>query len=79
MLDRLLNPMAESKQIIGRWTRFRDGYRKLSFNLNTLDSTVTAPSKFADPVFDGDPTLAAREQISVSSLTGRHFWRTSSD
>ncbi len=61
VLLRLVNSMVEFKQIIGRGTRVRDDYGKLTFNI--LDYTGTATRNFADPAFDGDPAFATQEQI----------------
>jgi type I restriction enzyme R subunit len=61
VLIRLVNSMVEFKQIIGRGTRVRDDYAKLTFNI--LDYTGTATRNFADPVFDGDPAFATQEEI----------------
>ena len=61
VLVRLVNSMVEFKQIIGRGTRVRDDYGKLTFNI--LDYTGTATRNFADPAFDGDPAFAAQEEI----------------
>ncbi|HVM48812.1 MAG TPA: DEAD/DEAH box helicase family protein, partial [Candidatus Acidoferrum sp.] len=56
VLLRLVNSMVEFKQIIGRGTRVREEYGKLTFNI--LDYTGTATRNFADPAFDGDPAFA---------------------
>ena len=61
VLVRLVNSMVEFKQIIGRGTRVRDDYAKLTFNI--LDYTGTATRNFADPAFDGDPAFATEEEI----------------
>lgn len=61
VLVRLVNSMVEFKQIIGRGTRVRDDYGKLTFNI--LDYTGTATRNFADPAFDGDPAFATQEEI----------------
>ena len=61
VLLRLVNSMVEFKQIIGRGTRVRDDYNKLTFNI--LDYTGTATRNFADPDFDGDPAFATQEEI----------------
>jgi type I restriction enzyme R subunit len=53
VLARIVTSMTEFKQIIGRGTRVRDDYNKLSFNI--LDYTGSATRLFADPSFDGDP------------------------
>jgi type I restriction enzyme R subunit len=61
VLVRLVNSMVEFKQIIGRGTRVREDYGKLTFNI--LDYTGTATWNFADPAFDGDPAFATQEEI----------------
>jgi type I restriction enzyme R subunit len=61
VLLRLIGSMTEFKQIIGRGTRVRDEYGKLFFNI--LDYTGTATRMFADPDFDGDPTIETEETI----------------
>jgi type I restriction enzyme R subunit len=61
VLLRLVNSMVEFKQIIGRGTRVRDDYNKLTFNI--IDYTGTATRNFADPAFDGDPAFATQEEI----------------
>lgn len=55
VLARVVNSISEFKQIIGRGTRVRDDYGKLYFSI--IDYTGTATRLFADPEFDGDPTL----------------------
>ena len=54
VLARVVGSMTEFKQIIGRGTRLREDYGKLSFNI--IDYTGTATTNFADPDFDGEPT-----------------------
>src|SRR6185295_14776707 len=61
VLARVINSMTEFKQIIGRGTRVRDDYGKLSFDI--LDYTGSATRLFADPEFDGDPALISEVQI----------------
>jgi len=61
VLLRLVNSMVEFKQIIGRGTRVRDDYNKLTFNI--IDYTGTATRNFADSAFDGDPAFATQEEI----------------
>jgi type I restriction enzyme R subunit len=61
VLVRLVNSMVEFKQIIGRGTRVRDDYGKLTFSI--LDYTGAATRNFADPAFDGDPAFATQEEI----------------
>jgi type I restriction enzyme R subunit len=53
--------MTEFKQIIGRGTRVRDDYGKYFFNI--LDYTGSATRHFADPDFDGEPTLIDEQAI----------------
>lgn len=60
VLARVINSMPEFKQIIGRGTRVRADYGKLSFDI--LDYTGSATRLFADPEFDGDP-------VSVIAIT----------
>src|SRR3546814_16609787 len=55
--------MTEFKQIIGRGTRLREDYGKLFFNI--LDYTGTATEKFADPDFDGEPTVETITDIDA--------------
>lgn len=54
VLDQNINSMAEFKQIIGRGTRLREDYQKLFF---TIIDFKGATRLFADPDFDGEPTL----------------------
>jgi type I restriction enzyme R subunit len=61
-LIRIVGSMSEFKQIIGRGTRVREDKGKLFFNI--LDYTGSATQKFADPAFDGEPTLATVEEIN---------------
>lgn len=62
VLVRVINSMTDFKQIIGRGTRVRDDYGKLFFSI--LDYTGSATRLFADPAFDGDPTLETEEHIN---------------
>jgi type I restriction enzyme, R subunit len=62
-----INSMTEFKQIIGRGTRVRDDYDKLSFNI--LDYTGSATARFADPHFDGDPVLITEVEINEQGET----------
>jgi len=62
VLFRHIGSMTDFKQIIGRGTRVREDYGKLFFTI--LDYTGTATQKFADPAFDGEPTLATVEQVN---------------
>jgi type I restriction enzyme R subunit len=64
ILARIVGPMSEFKQIIGRGTRLRDDYGKLWFNI--LDYTTRV---FADPAFDGEPTRITEEQITEDGET----------
>jgi type I restriction enzyme R subunit len=61
VLARVVGSMSEFKQIIGRGTRVRDDYGKLWFNI--IDYTGSATRLFADPEFDGDPTLLTEEDL----------------
>lgn len=61
VLARVIGSMSEFKQIIGRGTRVRDDYGKLWFSI--LDYTGSATRLFADPDFDGDPTLVTEEEL----------------
>src|SRR5262249_40160945 len=61
VLLRVINSMTEFKQIIGRGTRVRDDYGKLFFSI--LDYTGSATRLFADPEFDGDPSIETEETI----------------
>jgi len=61
VLARVVNSMAEFKQIIGCGTRVRDDYGKYSFNL--LDYTGSAARQFADPAFDREPVAQVEEKI----------------
>jgi type I restriction enzyme R subunit len=61
VLVRIINSMTDFKQIIGRGTRVRDDYGKLFFNI--LDYTGSATRLFADPTFDGDPSVETEQQI----------------
>ncbi len=61
VLVRVVNSMTEFKQIIGRGTRVRDDYGKLTFSI--LDYTNSATRMFRDPDFDGDPVFISEEEI----------------
>jgi type I restriction enzyme R subunit len=61
VLARVVNSMTEFKQIIGRGTRVRDDYGKLTFSI--IDYTNSATRLFRDPEFDGDPVLITEEEI----------------
>jgi type I restriction enzyme R subunit len=67
VLARVVGSMTEFKQIIGRGTRVRDDYGKLSFNI--LDYTGSATQHFADPDFDGDPALAIVQAMDAEGHT----------
>ncbi len=67
VLARVVGSMSEFKQIIGRGTRLRDDYGKLWFNI--IDYTGSATRMFADPTFDGDPTLITEEEIAENGET----------
>jgi len=66
VLARVVNSMIEFKQIIGRGTRVRDDYGKLSFTI--LDYTGSATERFADPAFDGDPILETAEDLAGGGI-----------
>ncbi len=66
VLVRVINSMTEFKQIIGRGTRVRDDYGKLFFSI--LDYTGSATRLFADPEFDGDPSLETEQRIDELGL-----------
>jgi type I restriction enzyme, R subunit len=61
VLFRMVNPMTEFKQIIGRGTRVREDKEKLFFTI--LDYTGSATRNFADPDFDGEPPLITEAEI----------------
>lgn len=61
VLLRVINSMTEFKQIIGRGTRVRDDYGKLFFSI--LDYTGSATRLFADPEFDGEPSIETEQTI----------------
>jgi len=61
VLLRVINSMTEFKQIIGRGTRVRDDYGKLFFSI--LDYTGSATRLFADPDFDGEPSIETEQTI----------------
>ncbi len=67
VLVRPINSMTEFKQIIGRGTRVRDDKGKFFFNI--LDYTGSATRLFADPDFDGEPSLVSEEAIDDSGNT----------
>jgi type I restriction enzyme R subunit len=62
VLARVVGSMTEFKQIIGRGTRLREDYGKLFFSI--IDYTGTATQNFADPDFDGDPTVETVTEIN---------------
>lgn len=66
VLVRVINSMTDFKQIIGRGTRVRDDYGKLFFSI--LDYTGSATRLFADPEFDGDPSLETEQRIDERGL-----------
>ncbi|MBI3248012.1 MAG: DEAD/DEAH box helicase family protein [Deltaproteobacteria bacterium] len=66
VLARVSNSMTEFKQIIGRGTRVRDDYGKLSFDI--LDYTGSATRLFADPEFDGDPALIIEVTVDENGV-----------
>jgi type I restriction enzyme R subunit len=61
VLVRVINSLVDFKQIIGRGTRVRDDYGKLFFNI--LDYTGSATRLFADPAFDGEPSIETQEEV----------------
>ena len=67
VLVRVVGAMTEFKQIIGRSTRVREDYDKLSFAI--LDYTGSATQHFADPDFDGDPVRVTQEVIDDEGET----------
>lgn len=67
VLVRTVGAMTEFKQIIGRGTRVREDKGKLFFNI--LDYTGSATTQFADPKFDGEPSLATKEEIDEAGET----------
>jgi type I restriction enzyme, R subunit len=67
VLVRTVGAMSEFKQIIGRGTRVREEKGKLFFNI--LDYTGSATRLFADPDFDGEPSLATTEKIDEEGAT----------
>lgn len=67
VLVRVVNSMPEFKQIIGRGTRVREDYGKMSFTI--LDYTGSATRHFADPEFDGEPVRITEEEIDNSGET----------
>lgn len=70
-LARVVGSMTEFKQIIGRGTRVRDDYGKLWFSI--LDYTGAATRHFADPDFDGYPSLETEETIDDSGAVTATF------
>jgi type I restriction enzyme R subunit len=60
-LARVVGSISEFKQIIGRGTRVRDDYGKLYFSI--LDYTGSATAHFADPEFDGEPSLTTESTV----------------
>ncbi|GAB5537378.1 MAG: DEAD/DEAH box helicase family protein [Rubricoccaceae bacterium] len=52
VLDAPIGSMTEFKQIIGRGTRLREDYGKVSFTIMDFRKNT---DKFADPAFDGEP------------------------
>ncbi|MBA3413819.1 MAG: DEAD/DEAH box helicase family protein, partial [Chloroflexia bacterium] len=67
VLARMVGSMVEFKQIIGRGTRVREEYGKLSFTI--VDYTGSATQHFADPEFDGDPVVVEQEEIDANGDT----------
>lgn len=64
VIARMVGSMVEFKQIIGRGTRVREDYGKLSFNI--LDFTGSATVHFADPEFDGEPEMISETHLDVN-------------
>ena len=60
-LARVVGSIVEFKQIIGRGSRVRDDYGKYFFTI--MDYTGSATSHFADPEFDGEPTLITEQEM----------------
>jgi len=67
VLARAVGSMAEFKQIIGRGTRVREDYNKLSFTI--IDYTGAATRKFADTAFDGEPVIETIETTDDEGKT----------
>jgi type I restriction enzyme R subunit len=67
VLVRVIGSMTEFKQISGRGTRVREDKGKLFFNI--LDYTGSATRLFADPDFDGEPSLATVQHIDDEGNT----------
>lgn len=65
---RMVNSMAEFKQIIGRGTRVREDYGKMWFSI--LDYTGCATKLFADPSFDGEPIDVAEDLVERETQDG---------
>ncbi len=61
VLARVVGSMIEFKQIIGRGTRVYEPSGKTYFNI--LDYTGSATQLFADPAFDGDPTVLIQVEV----------------
>ena len=60
VLARVIRSISDFKQIIGRGTRVREEYGKISFNIiDYTKSTVL----FEDPDFDGEPALIQEAEI----------------
>jgi type I restriction enzyme, R subunit len=64
VIARVVNSMTDFKQMLGRGTRVREDYGKHYFNV--LDFTGSATKLFADPDFDGEPTLVTEEEIDAA-------------
>ena len=61
VLASVIGSMTEFKQIIGRGTRICDDGGKYYFNI--IDYTGSATQHFADPDFDGEPSLLSQEEL----------------
>ena len=66
VIARWVNAMATFKQIVGRGTRLRTDYGKWFFSI--IDFTGAATSKFADPLFDGDPISAITDDLNNAPI-----------
>lgn len=67
VLARVVGSIVDFKQIIGRGTRVRDDYGKYYFNI--LDYTGSATLLFADPDFDGVPSLVTQQEMTEAGET----------
>lgn len=67
VLVRVIESMVEFKQIIGRGTRVREDYGKMSFNI--VDYAGSASLRFQDKEFDGDPELITEIGVDKNGNT----------